>query len=476
MTRLLSRLWLSSTQRVMTLSGAGMVLALLADVLIARRLGFTATTDALLIALTLPRLIGTVGRDATKFSLMTVFIETQRSDGDDAFKDLGARVLNLFLVIGLVLTIAGLLLAGPIVSIVGWGLDPGGRELSATLLRLSAGIAVFALGSAVLEVMLNSRKHFTVTAIRNAVVPTLVIAATVATWRNDDDAPYTIAGAFTAGYAVYFLTLVYQASRRLRFTPNPTRWPGRSTFNKLRGTIGYPLAGFGIRQTARVIERAIASLGPEGSVAAFYYAYRLLAAIQNLVGVSVALTGQPKLTEHDLDGDRTRFIKALRQRIGIILIISIPAAALLMLLHRQIIALLYGQGGLSAERLADSASVLLILGPAAIFYCLTPVLNSALYAQKRYGTVLYNMCLAAGTNVLLAFVLFKGLGLNNVELSVLTNLFPQSVIHSMRSLLAEGMGVQGIAWAALIAAVLSVINLLWLATRTTHRQQQTPST
>jgi len=437
MIRLISRLWHSSTQRVMTLGGVGMALALLADVLIARRLGFTATTDALLIALMLPRLIGTVGRDATKFSLMTVFIQVQKEDGEEALRDLGARVLNLFLTIGLVLTCAGLLLAGPIVSVIGWGLDPADRELSAMLLRLLAGIATFALGSAVLEVMLNSHKHFTVTAIRNAVAPCVVIATTLVTRRNPD-APYWIAGAFTAGYGLYFLLLTVHAGRRLGFIPNPRRWPGRLTFNKLRGTIGYPLAGFGVRQSARVVERMITSLGPDGSVAAYYYAYRLLAAIQNLVGVSVALTGQPKLTEHDLAGEEGRFIAALRRRIGVILLISIPAAAVLMLMSRPIIGLLYGRGGLGREGLSASASVLFVLGPAAVFYCLTPVLNSALYAQRRYGAVLYNMCFAAGSNVLLAFVLFKWLGLT------------------------------GVAWAASAAAVLSVLNLLWLLTRPTR--------
>jgi len=430
----------------MTLGAFGMALALLADVLIARRLGFTATTDALLIALTLPRLIGTVGRDATKFSLMTVFIETQKREGDAAFADLGARVFNLFILIGLLLTGAGLLLAGPIVSVIGWGLDPADQSVSADLLRLAAGIATLALGSAVLEVMLNSHKHFTITAIRNSVAPIIVIAATLITWRDDARAPYTIAGAFTVGYAVYFFLLLGHTVHRLRFLPRPTRWPVRDTFNKLRGTIGVPLTGFGVRQTARVLERTIASLGPDGSVAAYYYAYRLLAALQNLVGVSVALTGQPKLTEHDLDGNRAKFIKALKQRIGITLIFSLPAAGLLMLLHRPIIDLLYGGGSLSTERLGDSATILFILGPAVIFYCLTPVLNAALYAQKRYGTVLYNMCIAAGSNVLLAFVLFSWLQL------------------------------PGVAWAALIAAVISVINLLWLVRPPKQEHTQALST
>jgi len=444
MNLLLQKLWRNSTQRVMTLSGVGMALALLADVLIARRFGFTATTDALIIALTLPRLIGTVGRDATKFSLMTVFIQVRQDDGDTAFVDLGARVLNLFLTIGLTLTLGGWLLAGPVTSIVGWGLEPGDQALSAVLLRLLAGIGTFALGSAVLEVMLNSQKHFTITAIRNSVTPVVVIAVIVSTWRNES-APYWIAGAFTLGYGLYFALLCWNVKRRLGFTPNLWRWPGRNTFAKLRGTIGYPLAGFGVRQAAKVVERMILSLAPAGSVASYYFAYRLLAAIQNLVGVSVALTGQPKLTEHDLAGERVRFMAVLRRRVRLILLISVPAAAMLMLLSRPIIGLLYGQGGLSHDSLRDSASVLFILGPATVFYCLAPVLNSALYAQKRYRAVLYNMCLAAGANVLLAIVLFKWLGL------------------------------EGVAWAATTSAVLSVLNLCWLLAGSprTHPQQLT---
>ncbi len=447
MTPPLARLWRSNTQRVMSLGAVGMALALLADVLIVWRFGFALTTDAIVIALTLPRLIGTVGRDATKFSLMTVFIQTHQEQGDQAFVDLGKRVFTLFAGFGLVLTLAGLIFAGPIVALIGYGLEPDGRALAAVLLRLASGIALFALSSAVLEVMLNSQKHFTVTAVRNAVTPCIVIAVTLITWRHAD-AAYYIAGAFTAGYALYCLLLWVNAVMRLRFIPTPTRPPNRDTFRKLRGTIGYPLTGFGVRQLARVAERTIASMGPTGSVAAYYYAYRLLAAIQNLVGVSVALTGQPKLTEHDLAGDRSRFLKALRKRITLILMLSLPAALLLMLLSSVIIDLLYGRGGMDRAGLDASAGVLFVLGPAVVFYCLTPVLNSALYAQKRYGAVLYNMCLAAGSNVLLAYVLFNWLGLT------------------------------GVAWAATIAAVVSVLNLLLLVSRPaqTKAAPEAPST
>ena len=179
MRRLLAKLWRSSTQRVMSLGGFGMVLALLADVLIVRRFDFSAVADALIIALRLPRLIGTVGRDATKFSLMSVFITVDKEQGGQAFLDFGTRVFNLFLGIGFVLMCVGLVLAGPITSLVGWGLAREDQALAAMLLRMLSAVVLFAMGSAVLEVMLNSHKHFTITALRNAITPSVVIVALV---------------------------------------------------------------------------------------------------------------------------------------------------------------------------------------------------------------------------------------------------------------------------------------------------------
>jgi len=438
---------------MMSLVGIGMVLALLADVLIVRRLGFDTANDALIIALTLPRLIGTVGRDATKFSLMTVFIQADREQGPEAFKRLGARVFTLFFGIGLLLMATGLILPGPIVSVIGFGLKPESQALSTQLLRLASGIAVFALGSAVLEVMLNSRKHFTVTALRNAITPIMVITATVMTWRDDERAVYWIAGAFTVGYGACFLLLWVNVITRVGLVALPVRPPDRATLRLLRGTSGPPLAGFGVRQLARAAERAIASMGPSGSVAAYYYAYRLLAAIQNLVGVSVALTGQPKLTEHDLAGDRDQFFKTLRRRALIALSFGVPAMVILMVFSTPIIELLYagkrsgaGDGVDHVAQLMASAEVLWWLGPLAVFSCIVPVLTSALYAAGRYKAVLYNMTLAATVNVVLAWVLFNALGL------------------------------KGIALAAVGASVFSMMNLSRLVSRTPAKATDTDKT
>ncbi|MEP0763579.1 MAG: hypothetical protein HRF48_12665, partial [Chloroflexota bacterium] len=76
------------TPQVMALTGVGMGLTLLTEVLIASRLGARGLTDALILALSMPRLLANVGREATKFSLLTVFVHVDERRGERALRDL----------------------------------------------------------------------------------------------------------------------------------------------------------------------------------------------------------------------------------------------------------------------------------------------------------------------------------------------------------------------------------------------------
>lgn len=406
------------TPQVMALTGVGMGLTLLTEVLIASRLGARGLTDALILALSMPRLLANVGREATKFSLLTVFVRVDERQGEQALRDLAQRVLNLFLLIGLMLTLAAVVWAGPLMRLLGPGLDPDSLREAQHLLRFCAPVAIFALGSAVLEVTLNCRHRFTITATRNTVAPLVVVLIILATWPLEHVARW-IAGGLSLGYGCFFVLLLMRARKEMGLRLDLRRWPDRRAMRELRGTIAYPLLGFGVRQGSRMAERSIASLAGPGGVTAYYLAYHLLGAVQNLVGVSIALTGQPRLTRHDLAGDQQRFGRLLRRRVLYSLAVSLPIAAGVTLLHRPIVDLLYGHGRFGAEAVAATSGVLMILGPAIVFYCLIPVLSSALYARKRFGAVLYNMTLAGATNILLAWVMFRWWGLTGVALAAL---------------------------------------------------------
>ena len=394
----------------MSITAVGMGLALLCDILIAARLGAGGLADALFIALVLPRLIGTVGRDSAKFSLLTHFVHVRQQQGEQATTDLAARVMNLYLLVGLVMTCLGLWTAGPIMGWLSGDLSAADKALSVVLFRLCIPLSFFALGSCVLEVLLNSRRQFVIAALRNWAPPLGVISVIVVSWWAQQ-AVYWIAAGFTIGYGLFFFWLLAHAGLPWSLR----RWPGRRELAELRGAIGLPLIGFCIRQGGRVIVRRITTFALSGGVTVYYFAFRLTMSLQSLVGYSVAITGQPKLAELYLAREMGQFRRVLGRRLRYALLFSLPVSIVAMVLHHPI-AMVYGWGRFDADDVARTGDLLLYLGGGVVFYCLVPVLNSALYAQKRLIAVLYNMTLTAGSNVLLAWVLFKQMDLPGVAL------------------------------------------------------------
>lgn len=408
----------SSTVQVMALTALGMALALAVTILIAARFGATALTDALFVALLLPRLLSNVCRDATKFSLVTVLLRIESADvgGPAAMCRLVTRVLNLFLMVGLALMAVGFVAAPPIVALIGPGLEAPDRAAAVTLFRLCLPMLFFGLGSAVLEVLLNSQRLFAAAALRNAAAPAVVIVVLALTWNSTHTERWVAVG-FSGGAAVFFFWLAARARAALGWRYRVTDLPDAETWRILRRDVGLPLTGFTVRQSSRVAERAFATLTGAGGVAYFSFAYQLLAAVQNLVGASIAMTGQPRLTAHDIAGDRAQFFGLLRRRVGVTLAFAAPLAVVVMAMNRPIVALLYGRGSFDAEAVDATARVLLWLGPAIVFYCLIPVLTSALYARQRVGAVLANMCAMAAINIVGAWVGYRFMGLTGIALA-----------------------------------------------------------
>jgi len=406
LTRQGSRVWHSATQRVMTVTALGMLMSLVVDVLIAVRLGTGPMADALIVGLSFPLFIDTVMREGTKFSLLTLFVQKDNTLSEDEYHDFVSGLLNLFLVVGLGLTALGWLLAPEVVAMVGPGLALEGKVQASLFLRLGVPLTLFALASNVLGVLLNSRQYFVHAAARNVVASTVVVVVIGLAWRSPR-IPVWIAAAYTLGYSAFFSLLLWFSVVRIGFLPDWRAWPDRVAFRQLWWTIVYPVLGFSMRHGSRLVERMLASLVTSGGVSAYYFAFRLISAMQSLVGVSIAITGQPRLVQHDLAGHRDEFSHALRRRVAYAVLVSLPVAIGILLFHDQIVRLVYGRGAFGAASVYMTGQILLYLGGGLVFLCVIPVLISGLYAQRRYVWVFFNMAFAAVLNVLLAWWLFR---------------------------------------------------------------------
>ncbi|MGA9382249.1 MAG: lipid II flippase MurJ [Phormidium sp.] len=410
------KIWRSATQRVMSLTFMGMMLGLLVDVLIAAKLGAGQTADALIIALSLPLLIDTVTREGTRFSLVPMFMERQAAMTKDEYRYFVSGVLNLALLIGIGATIVIEVLAPWIVVGMAAGLEPEAKTEAALLLRTCAPLVIFALGGSVLSVLLNSQKRFSLVALRNTIAPAIVVVSIALAW-NQENFSLWVTIAYVIGFALFFFTL-FVGDRNSRHTHHWSVLPSKDQLIDLWDSTFLPTLGFFVRQGSRIVDRLLASLVAVGGVSAYYFAFRLFSAVQTLVGISIATTGLPAMTDHSLAGNKTKLAKVIRKNIIKALLISLAPTIFILVFNNEIISFLYGHGLFNNKSIEQTSQILLGLGLGLPFCCVLPVLQSGLYAQKAYKAVFRNRVTITLANILLAYLLSQWLGLVGIAMAV----------------------------------------------------------
>lgn len=408
----LRRIYKSAAQRFISLTFIGMLLSLALDILIATKLGTGPATDALIVALSLPLSVEMVLRAGTNFSLVPVLLERQASLGSKEFKLFVSGLLNFVLVIGMGLAVVIELSAPVIATLMAPGLTPEGRTNCILLLRICAPMIIFALGITVLAVVLNAWRKFSLTALRNAVAPAVVLTALAVLW-NRKDITVWLAMAHVAGFAIFFYILLHGA-RRMGHRQHWSAWISKEELRCLGETISLPTLGFFVRQSTHFVDRFLASLMGAGGVSSYYFAFRIFSAMTTLIGYSIATTSLPAMSEHVLAGNMNKMAAVIRRNMLHAFFLTLPVIVFILIFKHEIIRVLYGRGAFSEESIRQTSQVLFWLAAGMLYACLIPVLSSGLFAQRALGKMFRIQAVAAGVNIVLAMVFSRIWGLNGI--------------------------------------------------------------
>lgn len=422
--QMILRILRSSTQKVMSLTFIGMLSGILMDVTIAGRFGATALGDTVIVALLLPQFLDTIIREGTKFSLIPLLVtNSKKLSVAENNRRLSALFNGAFL-LGVVLLVLFELVAGLVISrFAGPGLSAENQESAAIMLRLMGAIFLLAPMIAILSAHLNSIKKFSFVALRNSFIPAAVLLGLFLFWA-EPNLIYIIAASYSIGFIAYFLLLLI-VSMRFGFAPKAI-WMSKEEITEVRQAVSWPTFGFVARQGGRLLEKSIASLLAAGSVSAYFFAFRIFSAIQTVIGTSIATTGLPDLS------DAAEVSRVLRRKIigqlKKVLLLVVPIIVVFLFFAHEIISLIYERGNFDAEAVGITTRSIQYLLPGLVFFTMTPVLNSALYALRAYRKVFYNMLFLSVVNVALAWFLSQQIGVQGIALSVSITAFLGNIV------------------------------------------------
>lgn len=414
---MLKKLLQHKTFWVMVITFAGMGLSLLVRaILIPRRFGFTVTADELTAALTIVLVVDTIVREGAKFSLVPLFVASEKEMTRSEYRCFTNSLLFFFIGVGfgifvlielLAPWIAGGLLRKSTINV----------QKGTTLLRLCAPLIIFGCGSTVLGAFLNSQQHFKTVALRNALPAGIASVVFLFLW-NTQNLENWVAIAYTGGFIAYFGWLcmgAYQTGHRYE-----VRGISLDTLRSLRNAVTLPTLGFAVRQITNRLLVGVYLVSPlgEGIVTLYKSAFQIFSALQTLIGISIATTGLPDMAMDDAVNDKEKLARTLKLNARTAIIIGFPMALLLLIFHGKISWLLYGRGDFDDVSIELIGQLLFWFSTGMLFSCLIPVLNAGLYAQKAYRLVFVNMVAMAALNFLIAYSLIQTWGILGVALSV----------------------------------------------------------
>src|SRR5262245_8792498 len=406
------------------------VLGLLRDQVFAAWFGAGTAADAFNMAFRVPNLVRDLfAEGAMSASFVPTFTEWREKQGDDAAWALGRQLMSTLLAVLLGLCALGWLFAPQLIGLMagGFGAVPGKLALTVTLTRIMLPfLPAVALAAAAMG-MLNGRGVFFLPALAPALlnVGMVVCGLSLMPVARAVGWPVITAMAFgvVLGGLLQFacqLPALHRLGFRMRFEL-PTWHPGvrRVAFLMLPATIGLAATQLNI-----FVSQAIAASFREGSVSWLQYAFRLMQLPIGLFGVAVATVSLPALSRAAARNDVPELRSTLSESVRLVFLLTVPAALLLAVTARPVIALLFQHGRFHAVDTVATAGALVMYCVGLPAFAAVGIFTRAFYAQGDTRTPVRATFIAVGVNLALN-LLFVGplasLGLAHRGLALATS-------------------------------------------------------
>ncbi len=377
------------------------------DMVIASIFGASFGSDAFFMAFTIPNLLR---RFFAEGSLTAAFVPTFTQVRQHQGEEEAQRVVNicwsLLLLVMLVVTCFGILAAPWLVDVIGAGFGKvaGKLELTVYLTRLMFPYIFFVSMLALFTGVLNVYGHYFIPAF-SPLILNLAMICSVLLCRNMFAVPIeSLAWGVVAG-GVLQLAMTVPVLRRyglsLKFSLN---W--RDTVVRRISCLMIPgIIGVAIYQINVVVTRLLSSFLEQGSVSYLYYGQRLFEFPQGIFVVSLAQAVLPTMSRQAAAGDMAAVKSSLSYSLTLIMLVTIPASAGLMVCALPIFSQLFMNGAFSYTDVQQTALALAAYAPGLLFVGVSRVIVPTFYAMQDTRTPVWVSFWTLLVNVVLGVLL-----------------------------------------------------------------------
>jgi len=356
------------------LAGCNVAVAFLLQLMVFASIGPGKETDAFVAASTVPQLLLGIVSIALSSTLVPWF-SGMRSDqqNEDVW-------LLLLILGGLFFAVSLFFFATATwwVALLFPGFDVRTEALCADLLRIQMFSLVFSTGNAAISAVCQARSQFR--RVEFIVLASLLLAIGFLYVALPEY------GVVAAAWASLLLALT-QMILLLPILGVPVNiWTSGGDLAKLWRRIKPILAGNAYSKTDILVDRYLVSMGRAGDMSLLGLAQLIFSGVSGVLSKIWGQTAIPGLSIFAKQGDRSGFVRLLRNRLLILLVVPSMLYLALLLLGKPVLSIVNDYGKMTPANMDTLWMLMAYLGGAFVFGCAGTVISGAFYAMADTRT------------------------------------------------------------------------------------------
>ena len=397
------------------------VLGFIRDVIIASAFGTSYVADAFFVAFRIPNLLRRLlGEGALSAAFIPVFTKIKTQKDDREAMRFAASAVNVLVILLVVVSIAGVLLAPALVRVLTLTFKGSDSKLALTvaLTRWIFPYIFFAALAALFMGILNASGHFFFPALSPvclncALIGSVVLLGPRFSAGMESKVWTLVIGVLIGGLLQVLIQVPPAVSRGFRFI--------RKLFHPALYKVGRLMVpaifGLAVTQVNILVDTMLAWHLGTGSVSALYYGNRLVQLPLGVIGIAIATASFPSFSRRVAEGDLGGLNRMIGFSVRMVMFWMVPATVGLLVLSKPIVTLLFERGAFDPSATEGTVLALVYYSIGLAAYAAVKVLVPVFYSLNDAKTPVRIGAVCVAINIVLNLLLMGPLAHGGLALA-----------------------------------------------------------
>jgi len=427
----------------------GKLLGFAREAVIAAYYGANSSTDAFFFAQNMPAMLFPAVCNSISTAFLSLYVQKKIKDGQRQADIFASKTLSASLVLAAVLSLFALIFTPYIVPVFAPGFSGETLYLAIKLTRLIMGAFVLTMSIYIFSAVLNANRLFYAVQIAGFLCNFVIIVITLFLGKGQSVEFLTLT--VIIGYlANAFVLYVYCRSRTQISLSNPYDKAVKSVL-----VLALPiLLGNSVVQLQTIVDKALASGLPSGSISFLSYCASLNSLVTAVIITSLSTVLYPTLAENASSDNMPLYVRHIHQSIVMMTIVLLPVTIITVFFSSDIISFIFKRGNFNENAVRQTSLVLAFYAPAYVFIGIREIMARAFYAIQDTRTPMINGAIAVIFHILCSIILVRSIGIIGIPIgATISSLIASALLIFNASRKIKGMYFRGFCSSIIKAAI-----------------------